>query len=112
MASVSLSKPQGDHYQQSEGLGQKKRDGTSKLNLSIASSPFKCLLNKFIIICFCSWKRWKRIVTGSVSGSVSTVPSGNCARAGTSTGWLNCFVPAHLIFFQLQAVGGNVELPV
>lgn len=42
MAPVSLlSKPQGDHYQQSEGLVQDKRDDTSKLNLSMASSLFK-----------------------------------------------------------------------
>lgn len=38
--SVSEQKPQGDLYQQSGGVGQGTRDGTSKLNLSIASSPF------------------------------------------------------------------------
>lgn len=40
MAPVSVPEPQDDPYQQSGGLGQDKRDGTSKLNLSIASSLF------------------------------------------------------------------------
>lgn len=40
MASVSCSKPPDDQYQQREGLSRDKRDSTSKLNLSAASSLF------------------------------------------------------------------------
>lgn len=56
---LCLSKPKDDGYQQNEGLGQDKRNDTSKLNLSIASSLFVMTCNRFIITYFCYWKRWE-----------------------------------------------------
>lgn len=97
------SKPQDDHYQQSEGLGQDKRDGTSKLNLSIASSLFLMTLNKFIIIYFCGWRRQKRMILGKVRASVVLFVQDHLvfvylAQAGS----MPTLHQAHLIFFSCK----------
>ena len=68
-------------------MGQDKKNGTSKLNVSIASSVF-LMTYKFIIIYFCCWKRQKRIIIGKVHSSVAVlaVPSGICVLGGWGRG--------------------------
>lgn len=68
--------------------------------------------NKFVSIYFCYWTRQEITVVGTVYGSVALVAQCHLVFVYWHGQFSSCSVPARFVRSPLQAVGGNVELPV